>query len=152
LHARTRVCVPLSQLVLQSVHCVHVLQPPCPAEETGGEERGKLTFHFAAMCQVAYYNNKVSGTPSSPCLPTITQIAGSNSLGQLCVLQGCDSSFSPMHGSPPYCSGIFSLVLNFSPPPHSLLHSPQLVQGNQIQLTEEEVPLNFFHQGVSVIK
>jgi len=76
LHARTRVCVPLSQLVLQSVHCVHVLQPPCPAEETGGEERGKLTFHFAAMCQVAYYINKVSGTPSSPCLPTITQIAG----------------------------------------------------------------------------
>lgn len=78
LHARSRVCVPLSQLVLQSVHCVHVLQPPCPAEEKGGEERGELTFHFATMCQVAYYNNKVSGTPSSPCPPTITVGLSSN--------------------------------------------------------------------------
>ena len=57
----------------------------------------------------------------------------SNSLGQLCVLQGSDSSLSPTHGSPPYCSGTFSLVLNCCPPPHSLLHLPQLVQGSQIQ-------------------
>lgn len=105
---RVLVSVPLSHVVLHSLHLVHFVQPPWTAEQ-----QKQMTLNYT------HYKMHYM------CVCLILIVVGS--LGQWCVLQSLMSTVSPVQSSSRAPTVIHCLILLWRPPPQDKLHSVQLL-------------------------